>query len=512
MPKEWKLQNYYNDLSVSKSEVAKDLLDLYKKGEWYISKDETFTLKSKFDTAKKTFIGEYGGSNAWTEQLFMLDLPMSKYPKDLKNRLKLNALISGKYEEGKCSDSVYGSHIKFIINNLYPEKKDIDDISWIISNNMEVFTKLMKKRIDDKRSISTFNSDLKMFARIMKIVFGTDHELYKKYSQLQTDMNRILIEKETGKNTLNRYEEGKFIDFEALLAVRNDLEKRWRDELEKNSIKSKGVWELHYKMLLLSGYTLTPCVRRELMETKFAISEEEMNAENDFVYVPMVEGVVEYNFQKWKKGKPSERYTVGWDEESRKKLSDLYRESYLLYKREWVFPQLKHIDKKSSVSNVSKILEHLIKGQRLGVNVIRSSYVTWRNKKGVDYNSMKEDAIRLRNSVETQMKDYLKLKTAGNNVNVEVIKKIEPNEIKIVDGVDALEKNKEYMKNYYQKNKDTIISNRKKYMDNNRNRINAMYHLIKIENTGKTPSDNMIKKWKLYKDTSTLKWHSEYVK
>ena len=36
-----------------------------------IIEDSSFTLKSKFDYAKKNFISIYGGPNAWTEKLFL---------------------------------------------------------------------------------------------------------------------------------------------------------------------------------------------------------------------------------------------------------------------------------------------------------------------------------------------------------------------------------------------------------------------------------------------------------
>ena len=179
----------------------------------------------------------------------------------------------------------------------------------------------MEYRINKKQSISTFNSDLKMFARLFKIALGDTSEQYKKYSQLQTDLNSLLIEKETGKNTLNKYESQKYIDFDNLLKIRNDLEDNWRTELIKNGNKSKSVWELHYKMLLLSSYTLTPCVRTELMIAKFAIKEEEMSDDIDYVYIPEeLDKPIEYNFKICKKGKPIERYVIGYNDESRLKL------------------------------------------------------------------------------------------------------------------------------------------------------------------------------------------------
>ena len=487
MPVEWKLLKNYKDLKKTKNNK---LLKLYSYGKWFIE-DIPFTLKSKFDYAKKNFISTYGGSNAWTEKLFLYDI--NNY--DIS--ITLSGLEKGEYQQDQCSDNQYANVINFIKKNIY--KTDENNLGWLLKNNIKILELLMEYRIEKKQSISTFNNDLKMFARIFKIALGDNHELYKKYSQLQSDLNSLLIEKETGKNTLNKYEKDKYIDFDNLLKIRQDLEDNWRIELDKNSIKSKSVWELHYKMLLLSSYVLTPCVRTELMITKFANTEEEMSDNIDYVYIPQeLDKAVEYNFKICKKGKPVERYTIGYNDESRSKLSALFRESLLLYKRESVFPQIKNMDKNATIANVNQFLRTLIKGTTLGVNVIRSSYITWRNKNGVSYNDMKEDAIRLRNSVETQMKDYLK-KT--DDIKTDYV----ANEIKIKDGIDALQKEKDYKKEYYEKNKDKI----KEYVNANKNKKNALYHINKYNKTGIEPKEAVIEKWKLYKEND--KWKSEYV-
>ena len=487
MPVEWKLLKNYKDLKKTKNNK---LLKLYSYGKWFIE-DTPFTLKSKFDYAKKNFISTYGGSNAWTEKLFLYDI------NNYNISITLSGLEKGEYQQDQCSDNQYANVINFIKKNIY--KTDDDNLGWLLKNNIKILELLMEYRIDKKQSISTFNNDLKMFARVFKIALGDTHELYKKYSQLQTDLNSLLIEKETGKNTLNKYEKDKYIDFDNLLKIRQDLEDNWRTELDKNSIKSKSVWELHYKMLLLSSYVLTPCVRTELMIAKFATTEEEMSDNVDYVYIPQeLDKAVEYNFKICKKGKPVERYTIGYNDESRSKLSALFRESLLLYKREFVFPQIKNMDKSSTIANVNQFLRTLIKGTTLGVNVIRSSYITWRNKNGVSYNDMKEDAIRLRNSVETQMKDYLK-KT--DDIKTDYV----ANEIKIKDGIDALQKEKDYKKEYYEKNKDKI----KEYVNANKNKKNALYHINKYKKTGIEPKETVIGKWKLYKEND--KWKSEYV-
>ena len=488
MPVEWKLLKNYKDLKKTKDNK---LLKLYSYGKWFME-DTSFTLKSKFDYAKKSFISTYGGPNAWTEKLFLYD------DNNYTVSITLSDLEKGEYQKDQCSDKQYANIINFIKKNIY--KTDEDNLNWLLKNNIKILELLMEYRIDKKQSISTCNSDLKMFSRIFKIALGDTSEQYKKYSQLQTDLNSLLIEKETGKNTLNKYESQKYIDFDNLLKIRNDLEDNWRTELIKNGNKSKSVWELHYKMLLLSSYTLTPCVRTELMIAKFANKEEEMSDDIDYVYIPEeLDKFVEYNFKICKKGKPIERYVIGYNDESRLKLSNLFRESLLLYKREYVFPLIKNMNKSSTIANVNQFLRTLIKDQTLGVNVIRSSYITWRNKNGVSYNDMKEDAIRLRNSVETQMKDYLK------KVPTDIKTDYVANEVKIKDGVDALQKEKDYKKEYYEKNKEKI----KEYVNENKNKKNALYHINKFNKTGIEPKESVIIKWKLYKEND--KWKSEYV-
>ena len=79
------------------------------------------------------------------------------------------------------------------------------------------------------------------------------------------------------------------------------------------------------------------------------------------------------------------------------------------------------------------------------------------------------------------------------------------NEIKITDGIDALQKEKDYKKEYYEKNKDKI----KQYVNANKSKKNALYHINKFKNTGIEPKESVITKWKLYKEND--KWKSEYV-
>lgn len=517
MPIEWRKKSHYKLLEKYNDQISKKIKDLYNTGKFHLENDISFTLKQKFDDAKKNFIGYYGGTNSWVEQLFLYDLPTDYNYDNIE--ISLKKLQNGEYQSNKqCSDTQYAKNINFFIKTFFSEFAKQDDLTWIIKHNRKLFASCLKHRIDNKRSVSTLNGDIKTIARIMKIAFGEEHELYHKYSQLQTDLNVILIEKETGKNTLNKYEEAKFIPFEQILQVRDKLEQEWRTHMETFGVKHKLTWKLHYRMLLLSAYTLTPCVRKELMVAKFATSQEDMNDEKfDYVFLNLEDSdsIAEYNFRLCKKGKHAERYSVGYSTESSKKLTDIFKESIGLYKREFVFPKLSNLKQPAHVNTVNRIFETIIDGKKLGVNMLRSSYVTWRNNtNGLNYNQMKEDAIRLRNSVDTQLRDYRKQVNNPqqtqdtSNIVLEPTKNVKKHQH---PPEYYIQKDKDYHKAYYLKNKVEILNKKKDYTNQNKDRINAMQLLRKLSKTQKAPSDKMIQKYKLYLCNDTNIWKSELI-
>ena len=125
--------------------------------------------------------------------------------------------------------------------------------------------------------------------------------------------------------------------------------------------------------------------------------------------------------------------------------------------------------------------------------MIRTSYNSWRHNLGINYNLLKDDAIRQRNSVETQLKDYRKLdKKVG-------IEKVEIGKIKIIERKE----NKDYFKGYYEKKRiDINEKRREKWKDNN-----LMMNLkknIRRYNNGLIPNKKTIEKYKLYKDDNGL--------
>jgi hypothetical protein len=454
----------------------KTILNLYN-NKTFIIEDKPFTLNDKF----------INSSNSWSKYLFIYDDPNIK---KLRSEILIDDLKNGKYKQ---SDNVYYNIIKFITNNIY--KTDDDTITFLIQNNIKIFTLLLDHRIKNKQSISTFNNDLKMFSRIFKLAYGDDNDIYKKYSKLQTDFNNIVIANETGKNTLNKYEKDKYIDFESILKIRQDLEDIYNKNVKLYGHNDFKTWYSHYKMLILSIYTLTPPLRCDLMNTEILTDLNDIDETIDYVYIPdddAENSSAQFIFNKKYKGKDPITYNVGYDNDSNERLTKILKESNKYYKRKYLLPTSSNYNVKSTLDNIKNHLKYLIKDHILGVNILRSSYITWRHKNNVNYNKMKDDALKMRNSVNIQLQDYRKINIEQNTDEYEV---------KIKDSNQQLENKKDYKKQYYIKNIDKI----KQYNTDYNDRRNILYILKKYSKDRKQPTKLIMNKYNLYYDNDILK-------
>jgi len=101
---------------------------------------------------------------------------------------------------------------------------------------------------------------------------------------------------------------------------------------------------------------------------------------------------------------------------------------------------------------------------------------------------MKEDAIKMRSSINIQLQDYRKINIEQNTDEYEVNKKY---------NVDK----KYYKKQYYNKNIDNIKQYNKDYND----RRNILYILKKYNKDYKQPTKRIMNKYSLYYDNDLLK-------
>jgi hypothetical protein len=225
-------------------------------------------------------------------------------------------------------------------------------------------------------------------------------------------------------------------------------------------------------------------------------TNEKKYDEEDYIYVPN-KGLVWYILNKKKKGHKGVEYEVGYNKESAEKLSELFRESIKLYPRHNVFPVMSNWNRKARTSTITKYLKEILSEKKLTQTMIRTSYNSWRHNLGIDYNSLQDDALKQRNSVDVQMKSYRKLENKKKEDKIEIRK---------IEIVEKKEVNDNYFKEYYQKKKEEINEKRKIKWKEDNFMMNLKKNLRRY-NKGLEPNKSTIEKYKLYKEDEI--WKSE---
>ena len=224
------------------------------------------------------------------------------------------------------------------------------------------------------------------------------------------------------------------------------------------------------------------------MTTEILTDLNDMDETIDYVYIPDdLTTSVQYIFNKKYKNKDPIKYNVGYDVDSNKKLTKILKDSNKYYNRRYLLPKISNYNVKSTLENIKNHLKYLIKDHILGVNILRSSYITWRYKNNVSYNDMKDDALKMRSSVNIQLQDYRKINIENNTYEYEV---------KIKDY-----NKKDYKKQYYITNIDNI----KQYNTDYNDRRNVLYILKKYSKDHKQPTKLIMNKYNMYYDNDILK-------
>eukprot|EP00960_Hanusia_phi_P066317 766374-Hanusia_phi.AAC.2 len=481
--------SYYKTLIYTDDIITKGLKKIY--AEKY---------EHKFNIAKEEDIGLFAGPNAWTEGLQYYDL------KNYKHLEILNVSVNDLTDKEKLRVG-FMNKISFGVNSKDP--------MLIVNGNRKVLLEFMKYRAIKEQSDHTLLSDIKFIHRLLKIYTGQDSELSTKYCRLQVDFDYIIVRQSEGNNTLSANEKVNWVKFKMLLSTRDKLEEEWRDlmrrkdEFNNKSGIENALWRKHYAMLLLSCYTLTPPVRRELFTISFVQSEDE-----DYIEIPEDKHKrVRYVFKKEKKGHNGTEYQVGYDAKSGKKLSELIRESYELYPRRYVFPQITDKNRKAQESTIARYIKtEICKDITLTIDILRSSYITWRNNsKGYTYNMRKKDAEMMRNNIGVQLQYYNKLVSSSDSEDdraglwdeseeppsSNTCVTVPVNEERYIKSEN--EKNIENRKKYYAEHKAKENEVSREYYKNNQERISARKAVKRINENKTEPSEKVIERYELYK-------------
>ena len=385
--------------------------------------------------------------------------------KPIKNVPLFSKLEKGEYEtaQTKSDKTNIAGSIKFFKNNLasFVQYKTIDNISWVINHHRQLVAEILEYYGNkEKPSLATIKSRFNAITRIFRIAYQTkNYELYEKYSSLVIFISRN-FEADEFDNVLSEEEMKKFVSFDIVLDKQKELKKQF--ELITNK-QSTIAYDLNQDLLLISLYSLIPPLRNEPKTLKFTNSFQE---KGDWIVIKPKEVLMDLNEEK--KKHPSILFNLTKDAPD---LATILNESYELYPRDYVFTHYKKYPDVSHQSSVASIDDRLSSifhytGKRVGVNALRSSYVSFMNseaiKNGKQLSVKQKDKIaeRMRSSRKYFDEAYLKIFPTTQEE-----KQTEPSVIVVKPVDESLPTERQYKrtKKYYEENREKVLAQQKEY-------------------------------------------------
>lgn len=407
------------------------------------------TIKTKYNKIIKDYKKKL-------PEIFYDNIPIleikNEYKKEIINIPLLSKFKEGAYETSKSSsDHKIVKDIFFFVNNLpsFLKYKDEDDLSYIINNHRLLTYELLEFYSKKDISLRTIENRFVALLRILFIAYNDkQYELYKKYSYIVKELNNIFTIDED-KQQLNKREENAYIPFEIII--------EFQQYLLKNSSTS---YKENQDLLLVSLYRYLP-ERNELKLLNFI-------EEGDYVVIENNKVKIMLNLVK----KKHNQIIIDLIEENLIELNDIIINSYNLYPRKYLFTDYNDINKKMSVQGLTKRLSNIFSftGKKIGVNSIRSSFLTYLNKLGsFTLYDKKKYAKLLRTRPDKIDANYIKIipEKNENKIIEDIINNIKNNDKSI------LNKHKLYKKNHYEKNKKET---------NRKNILNKLNTIANYEN------------------------------
>ena len=400
-----------------------------------------------------------------------------------KNIVSFNNLKDGKYHTASSKSDVKNivPSIIFFTNNLpsFIAYKDVDDLSYILHSRRSLITELLEYFYQQpKWSVATLKSRINAIIRIYRLAYGgKSYLVYKLLSLIIMFLGQEqdLLE---GENKLSALEETKFLEFNKILGVRQNLENSFNGLQNKLNIRA---YDRNQDLILLSLYVLRPPLRNEIKELKFTSKNE---TEGDWIYIK--DDKVELILNEEKKKHDAITFDIV---KENKHLAELLKESYRLYPRLNVFTKkdkYPDVSQKVSVASLDGRIKTLFNGfgKNVGINSIRSSFVShFFNIRKRTYNEMEALSVKMRTSVEQLLKSYNKFipscyldikkepEPEQEIIPIQQLKRKPENELTSYD------KHRISYKKYYEQNKQKIMKQHKEYLKNNSYKIRVIRYL-----------------------------------
>lgn len=347
-----------------------------------------------------------------------------KEPLPLKRIPLFSKLIRGDYQLkwSKYDKTNVRANIEFFTNNLpsfrrYRPNASRDRLDWVVKKHrllvLEIFEYYKDRK---KKSISTIENRLNAILRIMRIAYGTKNTvLYKLFSELVFQLHDMVLISE-GSNLLNAEEAKKYINWYDVLKIQKKMESTFSVMRTTEDVKSTKLYDYNNDLLLLSLYTLIPPLRNEVKFLEF--THNPAYARGDCIFISRDMKTIILKFHLVKKLHPKIQFdiTASGGKFENQHLANIIRESYKLYPRRYVFTVKNEYPTMSQKASLNSLNTRLINiffrngiYNRITVNSLRSSYVSYRFSKRISYNKKKLIAFQMRTSVLCLDRSYNKI-------------------------------------------------------------------------------------------------------
>ena len=358
----------------------------------------------------------------------------------------LSKLSNGEYQTEKSkSDYKIVKDINFFINNLptFKKYKGENDLSFIVKNTRLLLLEIFEYYNGKNASLKTIEGRINAILRILYIAFkDKNYYLYQKHSILMLDL-LFSHKQDEDKQELNKNEQERFIPFEVVIKFQNDL----LEEYRKNP-----TYKNNQDLLLVSLYRYLP-ERNELKLLKYTTTKK---TDDDYIYFDKDDDA--FLLLNKSKKKHYELY-INLSEDF-KELADILKESYKTFKRINVFTDYNDSQTPISIQGLYKRMINLFSftGKRVGVNIIRSSYLTFQaEQKRLTVADKKRLATLMRTRKDKIDDAYIKILPQQKKEEIinDIIEKIPT--LTNINKKDVYKKQLISNKTYYDKNKEAII-------------------------------------------------------
>jgi hypothetical protein len=417
------------------------------------------------------------------------------------------------------------------IHSLNLPVKKTGSLAWINKQSDVIYEHIMNGLIKVGR-----NKNKPYTANSKRVDVSLLSSLLRNYGHVKKadNLNTVVRQLNDEINTVEKNQE--FDESERLNWVSHTEIKTKIDELKKRYDRTRKL--IHgYEYLALSLYWYIPPIRNNYCDMHVVknANEQELLSSNTINYLNEINGKysVVINFDKVSQLKKKNEKVLVYNKAvlpvDSIELTEIIRESLERYPRDFLFTKVTNVSKPMDCLYFrDTLLKRLFKkeGKKIGINILRSSYITWFYEHNPYINDRDALAVKMRHSRAVAETNYNKVKQGNQMINIDSDND-EPDEQLINNDsvvkqivkpiVELKQKNecgkfdlKKWGEEYRLKNADKLKIKRNERFKEDPKHSNSQKLLFNLNNCNTSkPRESTIKFYNLKKDNETGKWYIE---